>query len=91
MWCLCLSVPRAGVEIVDTEGQSTLRHCRPGHAKSRPGTYRCVRCPARSFTATAGQLHCRVCPHATTSNTARTACGASSLAEWHSIVSGAVA
>ena len=44
---LLIAVPKAGVEVVDpdSEGQSTLRRCRAGHAKSRPGTYRCVRCP----------------------------------------------
>jgi len=71
------AVPRAGVEIIILKGgNTTLRRCRPGFAKSQPGQYRCVRCTPGSFSSSAGALHCRVCPYGTTSNAGRTGCGA---------------
>ena len=77
MSCLSVAVPKAGVEIVILSGgETTLRRCRPGSAKSQPGQYRCVRCTPGSFASAPASLHCRVCPYGTTSNAARTGCGA---------------
>ena len=50
--------------------------CRAGFAKSQPGGYCCVRCTRGSYASSTGTLHCRVCPFDTTSNAARTGCGA---------------
>ena len=71
-----VAVPRAGAEIVILAGgETTMRRCRPGFAKSQPGGYRCVRCTPGSYASSTGSLHCRVCPYGTTSNSARTGCG----------------
>ena len=57
-------------------GETTMRRCRPGFAKSQAGQFRCVRCDPGSCASSTGFLHCRVCPYGTWSNTPRTGCGA---------------
>jgi len=77
------AVPRAGVEIIILDdGETTLRRCHSGFAKSQPGQYRCVRCTPGSFSSSPGALHCRVCPYGTSSNPARTGCGAALLRQY---------
>ena len=73
-----VAVPRAGAEILILPGgETTMRRCRPGFAKSQPGGYRCVRCSPGSYASSSGSQHCRVCPYGTTSNVGRTGCGES--------------
>ncbi len=61
--------------VVLTGGDATLRRCRAGFAKSKPGQFLCVRCTPGAYASLTGALHCRVCPYGSTSNAARTGCG----------------
>ena len=83
---LHVAVPKAGVEIiVNNGGDTTLRRCRPGFAKSQPGQYRCVRCNPGDYSSSSGAFHCQACPEGFAPNAARTGCGAS-LSRPHTIL-----